>query len=42
MTRPTWDKYFMEITELVSKRSTSLRTNEGGVIVEDQRINTTG
>jgi len=28
MSRPTWDKYFMEITELVSKRSTCLRRDE--------------
>jgi dCMP deaminase len=32
MNRPSWDEYFMEITELVSKRSTCL----------DKRILTTG
>ncbi|MBU4228402.1 cytidine/deoxycytidylate deaminase family protein, partial [bacterium] len=42
MRRPTWDEYFMEITELVSKRSTCLRRKVGAVIVQDKRILTTG
>ncbi|OQY38386.1 cytidine deaminase [Candidatus Atribacteria bacterium 4572_76] len=42
MSRPTWDEYFMEITELVSKRSTCLRRKVGAVIVQDKRILTTG
>ena len=42
MTRPTWDEYFMEITKLVSKRSTCLRRKVGAVIVKDKRILTTG
>ncbi|MEA1939841.1 MAG: cytidine/deoxycytidylate deaminase family protein [Candidatus Caldatribacteriota bacterium] len=42
MTRPSWDEYFMEITELVSKRSTCLRRKVGAVIVKDKRILTTG
>ncbi|GAF81148.1 unnamed protein product, partial [marine sediment metagenome] len=42
MSRPTWDEYFVEITELVSKRSTCLRRKVGAVIVQDKRILTTG
>ena len=42
MIRPSWDKYFMEITELVSKRSTCLRRKVGAIIVKDKRILTTG
>jgi len=42
MSRPTWDEYFMEITELVSRRSTCLRRKVGAVIVRDKRILTTG
>ena len=42
MIRPFWDKYFMEITELVSKRSTCLRRKVGAIIVKDKRILTTG
>ena len=42
MNRPSWDEYFMEITELVSKRSTCLRRKVGAVIVQDKRILTTG
>ena len=42
MNRPTWDEYFMEITELVSRRSTCLRRKVGAVIVKDKRILTTG
>ncbi|MEA2087925.1 MAG: cytidine/deoxycytidylate deaminase family protein [Candidatus Caldatribacteriota bacterium] len=42
MSRPTWDEYFMEITELVSRRSTCLRRKVGAVIVQDKRILTTG
>lgn len=42
MTRPSWDEYFMEITRLVSSRSTCLRRKVGAVIVKDKRILTTG
>jgi len=42
MYRPSWDKYFMEIAELVSSRSTCLRRKVGAVIVKDRRILTTG
>jgi dCMP deaminase len=40
--RPSWDEYFMEIAELVKKRSTCLRRKIGAVIVKDNRILTTG
>ena len=42
MERLSWDDYFMEITHLVSKRSTCLRRHVGSVIVRDKRILTTG
>ena len=42
MDRPSWDRYFMEITELVSKRSTCKRRKVGAVLVQDKRILTTG
>lgn len=40
--RPSWDKYFLEIAKLVSKRSTCLRRQVGALIVKDRRILTTG
>ncbi|MFP4445007.1 MAG: deoxycytidylate deaminase [Desulfosudaceae bacterium] len=40
--RPDWDDYFMEIAELVAKRSTCLRRAVGAVIVKDKRILSTG
>jgi len=40
--RPTWDEYFMEMAEVVRKRSTCLRRGVGAVIVRDNRIMTTG
>ncbi len=40
--RPSWDEYFMEITELVSRRSTCLRRHVGAVVVKGKRILTTG
>ncbi len=42
MERLSWDDYFMEITNLVSKRSTCLRRYVGAVIVRDKRILATG
>ncbi len=41
MSRPTWDEYFKEITEVVSKRSTC-RRKVGAVIVRDKMILSTG
>ena len=40
--RPSWDEYFMDIVDLVSKRSTCLRRQVGALIVKDKRILTTG
>lgn len=42
MLRPSWDEYFMEITRLVSMRSTCLRRQVGAIIVKDKRILATG
>lgn len=42
MSRPSWDKYFMQIAVLVSSRSTCLRRKVGAIIVKDKRILTTG
>jgi len=40
--RPPWDKYFMQIAELVSTRSTCLRRKVGAILVKDKRILATG
>ncbi len=40
--RPSWDEYFMEITETVARRATCLRRQIGALIVRDNRILTTG
>ena len=40
--RPSWEAYFMEIAELVAKRSTCLRRSVGAVIVKDKQILSTG
>ncbi len=40
--RPPWDKYFMDIAFLVSRRSTCLRRKVGSVLVKDKRILATG
>ena len=42
ITRPSWDEYFMDIVELVSRRSTCLRRGVGAVLVKDKRLLTTG
>ncbi|TYO96550.1 deoxycytidylate deaminase [Desulfallas thermosapovorans] len=42
MQRPGWDEYFMEITGVVSRRSTCLRRQVGALIVRDHRILATG
>lgn len=42
MSRPSWDEYFMQITELVSTRATCLRRKVGAVITRNKRILTTG
>jgi len=40
--RPSLDEYFMEIAQVVAKRSTCLRQKVGAIIVKDKRILTTG
>lgn len=40
--RPSWDEYFLEITEVVAKRSTCLRRQIGALIVKDKQILSTG
>ena len=33
--RPSWDEYFMEIAEVVKKRSTCIRRQVGGVTLSE-------
>jgi len=40
--RPSWDQYFMTITQQVAERSTCLRAKVGAVIVRDRSILATG
>jgi dCMP deaminase len=40
--RPSWDEYFMNIAEAVSKRGTCDRGRLGCVLVKDRRILSTG
>jgi len=40
--RPGWDEYFMEMAEVVAKRSTCLRRQVGAVLVKDKHILATG
>jgi dCMP deaminase len=40
--RPSWDEYFLEIAETVSKRATCDRGRSGCVIVRDKQILVTG
>lgn len=42
MPRPSWDEYFIEMTNLVKQRSTCLRRQVGAVIVKDHHILATG
>lgn len=41
-TRPSWDEYFMTLTEEVASRTTCLRRAVGAIIVKDRRILATG
>ncbi len=41
-TRPSWDQYFIEIAQVVAKRSTCLRRYYGAVITNDNIIVSTG
>ena len=40
--RPSWNRYFLDLCEAVSKRATCDRGRSGCVIVKDKRILTTG
>lgn len=40
--RPSWDEYFMSITELVAQRSTCLRRKVGAILVRDKQVIATG
>lgn len=40
--RPSWQKYFMEMAKLASKRSTCLRRHVGAVLVRENQILSTG
>lgn len=42
MMRPTWDEYFIEIAQVISKRSTCMRRRYGAVIVNNNIIVSTG
>jgi len=42
ISRPSWDEYFMKITELVASRSTCPRLYVGAVLVRDRMIISTG
>lgn len=40
--RPSWDRYFLELTQVVAKRSTCLRRKVGALLVKDKRVLATG
>ena len=40
--RIPWDRYFLQIAELVARRSTCLRRQAGAILVRQRRILTTG
>lgn len=40
--RPSWDEYFIELAQLVSRRSTCIRRHVGAVLVKDKKILATG
>ena len=40
--RPSWDEYFLQVADLVSKRATCLRRRVGAVLVRDKKILATG
>ena len=40
--RPDWDEYFLDIADLVSRRSSCLRRSVGAVLVKERRILATG
>ncbi|MBI2437674.1 MAG: cytidine deaminase, partial [Lentisphaerae bacterium] len=40
--RPDWDTYFMDIAQVVKRRSNCLRRDVAALIVKDRRIISTG
>ncbi len=40
--RPTWDEYFINLTNLIAQRSTCLQEKGGAIIVKDKKIMCTG
>ncbi|MBW1708500.1 MAG: cytidine/deoxycytidylate deaminase family protein [Deltaproteobacteria bacterium] len=40
--RPTWDEYFLQITDMVASRSTCVRRQVGAILVMEKRILATG
>jgi len=40
--RPSWDEYFMKITQVVAERSTCIRRRVGAIVVKNKRILATG
>ena len=40
--RPSWDRYFMDIARMVATRSTCMRRSVGAIAVNDRRILATG
>jgi dCMP deaminase len=40
--RPDWDEYFMEIVDLVSRRSSCIRRHVGAALIRDRRVLATG
>jgi dCMP deaminase len=41
-TRPAWDEYFMNITDVVASRSTCIRRKVGAIIVKEKRLLASG
>ncbi|SHF00114.1 deoxycytidylate deaminase [Alkalibacter saccharofermentans] len=42
MERPSWDEYFLDMLEVIKKRSTCMRRQVAALIVKDKRIIATG
>lgn len=40
--RPSWDRYFLNLSEVVRERSNCLRMSTGAVLIKDKRIIATG
>ncbi len=40
--RPSWDKYFMDLLELIKTRSTCMRRQVAAIIVRDKQVISTG